>query len=77
MAISQPMVILGPGGPPGAIFLSLGRTRRHRQFVAARAGVSLEDTAVDALHQRTEGDPLFVREALDSHMAAPMSLDTR
>ncbi len=36
------------------------------EYVEARAGVSVADTAVDTLYQRTEGNPLFVEEVVGS-----------
>ena len=36
------------------------------ELVEARVGVSVADTAVDTLYQRTEGNPLFVGEVVSS-----------
>ncbi|MCH7737298.1 MAG: AAA family ATPase [Chloroflexi bacterium] len=36
------------------------------EFVEARAGVTVSEAAVDSLHQRTEGNPLFVGEVVSS-----------
>ena len=36
------------------------------EFVEARAGVTASEVAVDSLHERTEGNPLFVGEVVSS-----------
>ena len=36
------------------------------EFVEASAGVAVADAAIDSLHRRTEGNPLFVGEVVNS-----------
>jgi len=42
-------------------------------FVKARAGVTVPQSAVDSLHQRTEGNPLFVGEVVSAVSPEEMS----
>ena len=42
-------------------------------FVKARAGVTVPEAAVDSLHQRTEGNPLFVGEVVSAVSPEEMS----
>jgi predicted ATPase len=43
------------------------------EFVAARAGVTVSEAVVDSLHERTEGNPLFVGEVVSS--VSPEEID--
>ena len=45
------------------------------EFVEARAGATIADAAVDTLHQRTEGNPLFVGEVVGSVGPEEMARD--
>ena len=45
------------------------------EFVEAKAGVAVADAALDALHQRTEGNPLFVGEVVSSVSPEEMGRD--
>lgn len=45
------------------------------ELVEARAGVAAADAAVDTLHQRTEGNPLFVGEVVSSVSREEMARD--
>ena len=45
------------------------------EFVEAKSGVAVSDAAVNTLHQRTGGNPLFVGEVVGSVSAEEMALD--
>ena len=57
--------------------VTLGGLSRQEvgEFVQARAGVSVAETAVDTLYQRTEGNPLFVGEVVSSVNPEEMARD--
>ena len=57
--------------------VQLGGLTRNEvgEFVEARAGIAVADAAVDALHQRTEGNPLFVGEVVGSVTPEEMARD--
>jgi len=58
-------------------FLRVSLTGLNREevgdLVAAKAGVAVPEEAVDSLHQRTEGNPLFVSEVVSAVTPEEMS----
>ena len=53
-----------------------GLTRQEvGEFISTRSGVAIPEETVDALHQRTDGNPLLVGEVVGSVSAEQMAQD--